>query len=358
MDRDSLSIGVSLLALAVDGDKPPAWIQLTPVSQGTFTAVDGRKFTLDNAQGVVDTTLADGLMRVDLNHGTQLAAKGGHAAPAVAWIDTIALHGPAKEAGLWGHVDNWTPAGAKAVTDKEYRFVSPELEYVKKTGQIVKIKGAGLTNDPALLMTGLFHNNQETTTLDPKKIRAALGLPETASDNDVMQAIEKLGAGNTAMSACAKQIAQAAGLDVANFTVLDEKVTTALCTKLKTSTAAGDATEVATLSAKVAELSERVLTLTTANTTKTAAEAVDAAIKGGKITPAQRGDALELCTRDPDRFAKFVANAPTVLASGRIAPAGSPEEGLDMADLALCAAMNIDPKDFKATRKAQQEVLS
>ncbi len=46
---------------------------------------------------------------------------------------------------------------------------------------------------------------------------------------------------------------------------------------------------------------------------------------------------------------------PAILASGRRAPEGNPEEVLSDEDIALCSQLNIKPEDFKATRKARKE---
>lgn len=348
MDCKTLHISTSLLALVVANDKAPEWMQLTPVSKGEITAADGRKWQLDNAEGVIKSSLARGSILVDFNHGTDLAAKSGHESPAAAWIDKIALHGPEGEPGLWGHVERWTEKGDKAVADRQYRFVSPVLLSDKRTGSILSIARCALTNDPALVMTGLFHKQE--TTLD-KDLCAALGLPETASKEEVLAAIKKLGGANTAMCGFEKRVAEAAGIDVTKFTALDETTTIALCAKLK---APADEAGKSELQKQVDLLQKQIGTLTANAAQSTANTEVDAAIKAGKITPAQRPWAIDYCAREPEEFRKYVSAAPAILADGRLAPATVPEDALTPEQKDLCAKFSIKENDFKAELAARK----
>ena len=345
MGRDTLTVSVSLLALATLNGKAPEWVQFTPQSSGVIKSEDGRSFVLDNAEGAIRASFTKGELTVDYNHATDLAGAEGHDAPAAAWIDRIAQHGPNNEAGLWAHISHWTPKAEQAVKDGEYRYLSPVIVTDKKTGRVLHFARAALTNNPALVMKGLF--TKQETDLDRKQLCAALGLPETASDADINTAITKIRGDNTAMCAREKLLASAAGLDVSNFTALDDTTTTALRAKLKTPAAAKDGETVEALSAKVTELQTQLLTLTTAGEKRTAEEKVDKAIKDCKVTPGQRETALDLCRRDPAAFDKFVAAAPKIVSGDRVELGDLPEGQLSSTEQMLCSKLGLDPEKMK-----------
>jgi phage I-like protein len=353
MDRNITTIEVALLALELSADKqPPEWVQLTPVSKGAFTTVDGRPFTLDNPEAVAALSTKRGPIRIDYDHSTRKAAGlAGHKSPAAAWLDRIETKGPNGEPGLWGHVETWTPAGGQAVKDKEYRFLSPELGHDEKTRRVMSIAGAALTNNPALVMTSLCSAEENMDLI--AKLRTALGMPDTATEDDVVQAVTKLSTGNTAMCSFEKRVAEAAGLDVTKFTALDENATVALCAKLKAPApeATGDA---AKLQKQVDDLQQQVATLSAQNAGRTASEEVTAAITAGKITPAQKEWAIDYCSRNPEGFKAFIDKAPVILKSGRVAPEGAAQDTLTPDQVALCSKLGIKEDDFKAELAARK----
>jgi len=349
MDRATFATSVSLLALAAGA--APEWVQLTPITTGSYQAVDGRKFEIDDAAKVIQMSMAQGAIGIDYDHATDTAAKAGHAAPAAGWIEEIKPEGPNKETGLWARV-KWTPKATQAIADGEYRFISPSIFLFKGTDKVAAIFRAALTNAPALVMKGLFH--EQETTLD-KELCAALGLPDTATKDEVLAAIKKLANNTTALCSFEKRVAEAAGIDVSKFTALDETMTVALCAKLKTPPAAGNATE---LQKQVDDLQKEVALLSAKSAGNTATQEVEAAVKAGKITPKQKNWAIEYCTRDPDGFKKFVGDAPTILSGNRIAPEGAAEDALTPDQIALCTSMGVKPEDFKAELAARKAELS
>jgi phage I-like protein len=375
MDRND--IARVIFTLAVANGAAPEWIQLTPTTT-TFSSQDGRgPYAVKDSQAIIRASLLKGSIRLDYNHAVDLAAKAGFPSPAAGWITAIADHGPNNEPGLWGRVD-WTPAGGKSVADKEYRYISPVL-FTRKadgkdTGELVMIGGATLTNDPALVMQGLFHTTQETIDVNrkqlcahlglaesatdqqitdaigksgpdgKKKLASALGLPEGATDENLYAAVKKVGAQATNMA----RVLAAAGLD-ANAE-LDETTTVALCTKLKGSAAAPGA-EAQTLQKQVDDLQKQLASLTQRHAAGDATAKVEAAIKAGKIVPAQKDWAIGYCTRDPQDFDKFVGNQPTILQDGRVVHGTPSGDGALTADEKhVCSLMGVKEEDFAKTR--------
>ena len=372
MDRQTARNLFSLVA--VNGNAPD-WVQLTP-NLASFSTKDGRgPFTIKSATDVIRTSLQGGAIGIDYDHATDLAAKAGISAPAAGWIEEIAEHGPNNEPGLWGRV-KWTPKGGEAVAHGEYRYISPVL-LSKKDGELIAIGRAALTNDPALVMKGLF-SIQEMDDVNRKalcdalgipatssddditgaikkgsapvkaKLASALGIPESASDDDLMAAVKKVGVQASTL-ANVSRVLQAAGL---SGDALDETTTIALCTKLKGSIADGGKS--AELQTQVDDLQKQLASLNARLAGNDATTEVEKAISAGKLAPAQKDWAIDYCTRDADGFKKFVAGAPVIVQNGRTVDHAVPEGELTPAEKDLCSTMRIKEEDFKKTKSAMR----
>jgi hypothetical protein len=96
----------------------------------------------------------------------------------------------------------WTKKAAEKIRNKEYRYFSPEFAdewQHPKTGKKFNdvLFGGALTNRPFLKdilpvnLSELFSDNQPSGgPMDPKELRKLLGLPETASDDEVRAKLE------------------------------------------------------------------------------------------------------------------------------------------------------------------------
>jgi phage I-like protein len=129
----------------------PEWIELLPL--GEFVGRDGRgPFKLEDPEAVITATQALDMsagIPIDFDHSTDFAAPQGHPAPAAGWIKALAV----RDGFLCARVE-WTPAGAKALAHKAYRYVSPVFEY-RKDGSVVQLLRAGLTNNPNLKLPAI-----------------------------------------------------------------------------------------------------------------------------------------------------------------------------------------------------------
>jgi phage I-like protein len=85
--------------------------------------------------------------------------------------------------------------------------------------------------------------------------------------------------------------------------------------------------------------------------------AVDAAIKAGKLIPAQREWAIAYCSADRAGFDKFIGAQPTIVAAGAdgtftARPAGvSPDDTLTNAERAICAQTRTTPEEYLKRKK-------
>lgn len=360
-------------SIALNNGDAPEWVQLTPVSKGDFVAKDGRRFTIADADALLAASPLP--IGIDYDHATDLSAKGGFSAPAAGWIEQLATHGPANEPGIWGRV-KWTPRGKQSVIDGEYRGLSPALLSAKGSNVVERIFRVGLTNDPALPVKNLFstqemvqamtreqlcdmlgvpHNTTQSDLKakakgfgDRKRLASAIGLPETATDDDVVNAVDKFGVQNSTLNARVSRILEAAGLTGD----LDETTTVALCAKLRSpsSTVAAGQNETA-LQKQVDDLQKQVALLTAQNAGRTAEAEVTAAIAAAKLTPAQKAWAIDYCTRDPQGFKAFIGAAPRIVAAGSsVAQIEVPDGELTAQEKKLCAMLGVKEESFKRER--------
>ncbi|MFZ5774033.1 MAG: phage protease [Thermodesulfobacteriota bacterium] len=290
----------------------PDWVQLLPagpVVQGR----DGRAWNLPDSQAVVEAFRAGGVdLPLDVEHATELKAPSGEPAPAMGWIKELEV----RNGEVWGRVE-WTGEGGIEVGERRYRYLSPVFLYDKQTMQILRLKSAALTNQPNLALQALnregYQPNEEEQSM--KKIYAALGLTETATEAEALNAIGKL------------QGDLATAINRAETPSLDKFVPRA-----DYNTAMNRAT---TAEAKVKEM--EATKLETAINTE-----IDAALKAGKITPATVDYHKASCRQEGglDRFKEFVKAAPVIGDASGLDGKEAPEGGTAMnAEMTQVAAV-------------------
>lgn len=132
---------------------------------------------------------------VDYEHQRTRTERTGGEAPAAGWITRLFV----RDGAIWGAVE-WTARAASQIVDREYRFISAEFLYRPGDRVVTAITGASLTNNPAFHMPAIARADAKGVTMSKKAIAAALGLPETATDEEVEQAALAAAAARTAAS--------------------------------------------------------------------------------------------------------------------------------------------------------------
>ncbi len=347
-------------------DAGGAWMRLLPA--GTFSSRDGRgPFTSgDRAslQNIVDASLSyagETELVIDYDHQSVFGAKDGVGgrAPAAGWVKQLEV----RDDGIYGLVE-WTEAAATAIRAKEYRYISPVF-YHDKSGRVLALQLAALTNTPALDLIAVAASTRFTTReTDMDKIAAALGLAAGSGEDAILAALNAQLAASTA-------IAKAAGLaDDARPADVQAAVAAAFADRGKVALAAGLAATastdqiVAAFSAggkvdptkyvpieQVQQLTAAVNALQAGQLADKAEQAVASAIKDGKLVPALKQWGLDLYKADPAKFTAFCSSAPVLTAPQLQTPAKDPAGGgaLDEAQLAVCRAMGIHPEAYKKT---------
>ncbi len=121
---------------------------------GVFRAKDGRpahlpgwKIDAEIAQRVIAASASVDELVIDYEHQTINAEKNGQPAPAAGWFKRMVWR---EGAGLFAVDVQWTDKARAMIAAGEYRYISPVFPYNTVTGEVQKIVGLGLTNNPAL----------------------------------------------------------------------------------------------------------------------------------------------------------------------------------------------------------------
>lgn len=272
-------------------------------------------------------------------------------APAGGWIKDIIKGDDAIIAKV-----EWTARARDYLKNREYRYLSPVVMVRKRDQRAISIHSVALTNTPAI--DGMFavvnsldieDIDEGGTVMDLKELAKALGLPETATEEEVKKAVEE------AAKAAAKEKEDgnkdeggegaASGMEVvANSTILK-------LLDLKEDAKTEDvAASIMALKAGGSDVTAEILALKQKMEQREADDAVALALKEGKITAAQADWAKEYALKDMDGFKKFTEKAVAVVPQGRMvlkdAPAAQSSDDVDMAILKNCGISAEDVKKY------------
>lgn len=348
-DAAPLSVAFAVdAAVAADGAKgtPKSRIKLLPI--GVINCRDGRRFQVDDlahAELIVAASLAHAGgcdIPIDFDHQIVTAPKNGGQAPASGWITALS----AENDGIWANV-TWTEDGFARLAARAYRYVSPAMRH-DKSGRVLRIDHAGLVNEPAITELPAVASAESVTSyqstetenpVDLTQIAAALGLPATATMDDILAAISGM---KPAMDAAATLSASASvfGLaaDVGALALATAAVAAATPDPAKfvpVTVVDGLRTELATLSS---ERHDRVIA---------------AAKADGKLSPAMEPWARQYLAKDAAGFDAWLSTAAVIVAPGEVAldPLKPGVDVLTADELAVCSSLGVKPDAFLAAKK-------
>lgn len=272
-------------------------------------------------------------MVIDYEHQTLM----GTEAPAAGWIAKLINKG--KE-GIWAAVE-WTDRAKQYLINKEYKYVSPVLLTRKSDNKVIRLINVALTNQPNIdgMVPLVNKYDLKIKKEEPvmKEILKRLGLSETATEQDVIAAINKLA--EPVQIVANKSVLAALGL---GETATEAEITgTIMAMKQSHSRVVDLAQQLADLKKNIGE--------------KDANDLVTMAMKEGKITPAQKEWAEKYAKDDLEGFKVFVAKAPVVVVMGKVVGEDKPAEGaIDEVQLAVNKQMGIDTETFKKYNKEKK----
>ncbi|MBB4955564.1 phage I-like protein [Agrobacterium vitis] len=330
-----------LIALHSADGIAPEWLHLLPAT--SFKGVDGRgPYAAPDADALIGLFNSEGRkLPVDENHAIDLAGKSGHPSPARGWIVEL----QSRDDGVWGRVE-WTEEGQSLVAGKSYGYLSPVfLHSVAKPYRVDKLLRVALTNDPNLDFLTSLHSRQETEMLE--ELRKALGLPDTATEADVLATVASTHAANQANAALMAKIREASGLDA---NVSGDALVTALQSRGK---ATATEAENADLKTQLVSLQTQLTSLVTNMARDKAETTIEAAIAGGKIVPALREHMVSRHMKTPAEVEAEIALMPSLNAGGLGGRKLSSEGDTATAEeIQVASMMGVDPEAFKKEHKA------
>lgn len=307
------SVLVELMSRA-DAGSGDRWIHVLPA--GTFQGRDGRgPYRLADAATVIHASRERAgrvKMPIDYDHAIDLATPRGEAAPAAGWIDAL----QSRADGIWGRVA-WTARAAEQLAQREYRYLSPAFNHTKD-GTVTCILRAALTNNPNLdQLTALA--SMESTTMEEllTKLRTALGLPDTATIDEILAAIGD------------RTTARQSALDPTKFVPI------------------GDFERVVS---EVNKLNQGI-------SLQAATDHVTQQITGGHLLPYLKDWGVVLCSFNKPVFDEFVKKTKGGLAFLRTEmitgkPPGAARTDLSQEEIAIASNIGVTKEDFLKTRTA------
>ena len=319
----------SVAALSFKLTPGNAAIQLLPA--GVFRATDGSGRPADAPHWKIDAAVAARLVArvaakanplpIDYEHQTLLADKNGQPAPAAGWFAGSALEWR-DGAGLFATGAAWTERAAAMIAAGEYKFISPVFEYDRASGEVLDIRMAALTNNPGLAgmaavaltalndsardtetgAAGPIFSTEETSVNETlKKLLAAVGLADDASEADALSAVAELKAGADAAAGLTTEVAalKAQAPDPAKFVPVETMQT----------------------------LQTQVAALTTRLNDEESAKVIDDAIAAGKLLPAQKEWAESLGKTNLAQLKAYVEKTPAIAALAGTQTGGDDPKG-------------------------------
>lgn len=328
-------------AVSVDG--VPEEVKLLPLghvhSQKGDFLVDGESAELIRKQ--FKSRKVD--LVIDYEHQTLKDVQ----APAGGWIEDVYKGEDAIIAKV-----RWTDKAKEYLKNLEYRYLSPVVITRKSDRKAIALHSAALTNTPAIdgmfaLVNSIdmddFEEDEEDAQMELKKIAELLGLPESATQEDIEKALAVATAAMEANKTDGGKAAEATGetVPVANSVILSML---GLDGKAKTEDVAA-----AIMTLKAGYPDEDIRALKEELLQRAAEELVQTALKSGKITAAQKEWAVAYALSDKEGFKAFVDKAPVVVPVGKldtVEKKNPGNAGIDMKILKNCGLTEEDVKKY------------
>lgn len=271
-------------------------------------------------------------------------------APAGGWIKDIYKG----DGCLIAKVD-WTSKAKEYLTNKEYKYLSPVVIVRKKDNKATSIHSVALTNTPAIDgMYAIVNSNKVQlskgeTNMISKELALLLGLTETATEDEIKEAIGKL---VNATKEDKKDDPKSEEVVEENKDKCDTQVVANSVVLELLGLKEGAKTEevaatIMALKAGDIKTAQEVLVLKEKIANREADESVSKALKEGKITAAQKEWAKAYALKDSEGFKNFVDKAPVVVPTGTMELVDSPvKQEYDVQILKNLGVSEDDVKKF------------
>ena len=331
----------------VDVSGAPETISILPLghvvsSKGEFE-VDEESFEAMKAQ--IAQRGVD--LVVDYEHQTLT----GEQAPAAGWVKELFLDDGQIKARV-----EWTDRAKAYLSNREYRYLSPVITVRKADNKAMGLHSIALTNTPAIehmeaIVNSLNFEGGQNTMDFMKELAKLLGLGEDATEEQVKEALKACLEENKSLKESAAEAAKQQPPED-DKVVANKEVCELLGLKAGAATADVAAAVMALKSGNIGgvNLTEQVKSLEAKLADRDAEEAVEMALKAGKITPAQREWAKGYALKNLEDFKGFVEKAPQVVPMGDVGGSESlalKRDEVDEATLLVCKQLGISAEDVK-----------
>lgn len=302
----------------------PNVIRLMPV--GKINGRDGRRFFLNDPKTVIEQTLAykkNTDLLIDYNHQSEYSEQNGRPAPAAGWMTDFFT-----ENGFLCAAVQWTNKAAEYIKNREFRYISPVFYHTD--GNVRCIVSAALTNTPNFDLKAL--NQTKEIKMDKEKtLCQALNAPD---EDKALLRINELKAAQKELNdiaaafnceAKAEAVIKAAGetkADPAKFVEID----------------------------KVTELTRELNEIKAERAEEKAENAVNAAIRDGRLPPVLKDNAKEICKKMGETaLNEFISKMPKISSPSLTAgePPKSAAVDLSEDEKEICEIMGISSQTFK-----------
>lgn len=268
----------------------------------------------------------------------------GERAPAAGWVKELF----AEDGHIKARVE-WTIPAKQYLENKEYRYLSPVITVRKSDNKATGLHSLALTNTPAIagmtpiVNSSTFQGGETNMNELIKKIAAALGLGEDADEEQILTALSACVEENKAL----KEAAEGGKPEDQDDGIVANK---SVCELLGLKAGASTADVAASIMALKGGVDGRVKALEEKLADRDAEEAVELALKSGKITPAQRGWAKGYALKSPDGFKEFLEKAPQAVPMSEIAGGDAlalKGDKPDEATMLVCKQLGVSAEDVQ-----------
>jgi phage I-like protein len=322
----------------------PEWIRLLPL--GKVELADHREPFLVDEASLNSMEAAFRSRGIDLVIDYEHQSLQGERAPAAGWIKDI----EARPDGLWARVD-WTLAAREYLAKKEYRYFSPVLKLDPETRKPTALMHVGLTNVPAInhlppLVARWGGEAARDGELQPGELTGRSPLLEMNSGKERRKMVEQL----KHLMGLAVEVEEGVVCAKALEAFRDLAVTLNLPGEASVAQLKGALEALKAGAGRLLRAEEEVQVLKARLLEEAADRVVGEALKAGKVSPAQRGWALEYCRRDPEGFQTYSDRAPKLVPTGEelqlLRDNRHDEHGLLPEELAVCRSLNVSPEAY------------
>lgn len=267
------------------------------------------------------------------DYGNQFCIDYGHAMfvpkpgtdPADAYKAAGWFKPAVRNGALWATEVTWTPKAAAAIAAREYRYVSPAFHH-GPDGEVEELINVGLTNIPATKqMTPLVASQTQSEPVPMEKLIALLALTSKATEADIAVEVSALKSTHVALLAVTGKGSQSEALGVIAAWKAGAEQTEALSARLASM-------ELASRKAEVTAL-------------------ITAAVKEGKVAPAQVASLSQVGDRDPEWLKAFLGASVAVLPKATREPASATAVAtLSQDEMKMAKLFGHKPEDVAALK--------